>query len=131
MGVVVIFQEIEDIHTQKREHFINKMGLKKLLTEAFEGMGGIVTLKPLNNNQGCRTSQKQKVNETIPAAAREWKNLEKAEQVYTKAVLDLGKVVGKQDQKAGREVVGLYRTLSASMKKFKELLSREVLDKIQ
>ena len=58
-------------------------------------------------------------------------HLEKAEQVYTKAVLDLGKVVGKQDQKAGREVVGLYRTLSASMKKFKELLSREILDKIQ
>ena len=107
------------------------MKLKKLLTEAFEGMGGIVTLKPLNGNRGYKTSSKQKVNETLPAAAREWKNLEKAEQVYTKAVLDLGKVVGKQDQKAGREVVGLYRTLSASMKKFKELLSREVLDKIQ
>ena len=81
--------------------------------------------------QNITTPKKQKVNETIPAAAREWKNLEKAEQVYTKAVLDLGKVVGKQDQKAGREVVGLYRTLSASMKKFKELLSREILDKIQ
>ena len=107
------------------------MKLKKLLTEAFEGMTGIVTPQVLGKNSTFRTSPKQKVNETIPAAAREWKNLEKAEQVYTKAVLDLGKVVGKQDQKAGREVVGLYRTLSASMKKFKELLSREILDKIQ
>ena len=73
----------------------------------------------------------QKMNETLPAFAKQWKCLEKAEKIYTKAVLDLGKVVGKQDQKAGREVVGLYRTLSASMKKFKELLSREILDKIQ
>ena len=107
------------------------MKLKKLLTEAFEGMTGLVHPQVLGKDSTFRTSPKQKVNETIPAAAREWKNLEKAEQVYTKAVLDLGKVVGKQDQKAGREVVGLYRTLSASMKKFKELLSREVLDKIQ
>ena len=107
------------------------MKLKKLLTEAFEGMTGLVQPQVLGKDSTFRTSPKQKVNETIPAAAREWKNLEKAEQVYTKAVLDLGKVVGKQDQKAGREVVGLYRTLSASMKKFKELLSREILDKIQ
>ena len=107
------------------------MKLKKLLTEAFEGMTGLVHPQVLGKDSTFRTSPKQKVNETIPAAAREWKNLEKAEQVYTKAVLDLGKVVGKQDQKAGREVVGLYRTLSASMKKFKELLSREILDKIQ
>ena len=108
------------------------MKLKKLLTEAFEGVGGIVTPGAFGKGEGFySTPKKQKVNETIPAAAREWKNLEKAEQIYTKAVLDLGKVVGKQDQKAGREVVGLYRTLSASMKKFKELLSREILDKIQ
>ena len=107
------------------------MKLKKLLTEAFEGMTGLVHPQVLGKDSTFRTSPKQKVNETIPAAAREWKNLEKAEQVYTKAVLDLGKVVGKQDQKSGREVVGLYRTLSASMKKFKELLSREILDKIQ
>ena len=108
------------------------MKLKKLLTEAFEGISGrVITPQVFGKGEGFRTSPKQKINETLPAAAREWKNLEKAEQVYTKAVLDLGKVVGKQDQKAGREVVGLYRTLSASMKKFKELLSREILDKIQ
>ena len=108
------------------------MKLKKLLTEAFEGMTGLVHPQVLGRGEGFKTSPtKQKVNETLPSAAREWKNLEKAEQVYTKAVIDLGKVVGKQDQKAGREVVGLYRTLSASMKKFKELLSREILDKIQ
>ena len=111
---------------------------KKKLDEAFENVGGIVTLKPIHNIDTSLTKMAKKitespefVNETLPAFPREWKNLEKAEQVYTKAVLDLGKVVGKQDQKAGREVVGLYRTLSASMKKFKELLSREILDKIQ
>ena len=71
------------------------------------------------------------VNETLPAFPREWKNLEKVEKMYTKAVLDLGKAVGKQDKKGARDVVGLYRTLSASMKKFKELLSNEILSKLQ
>ena len=36
-----------------------------------------------------------------------------------------------KDKKLAKDVVGLYRTLSASMKKFKELLSTEGLDKIQ
>ena len=73
----------------------------------------------------------KKVNETLPAFAKQWKGLEKAEKIYTKSVLDLGKAVGKVDKKAAKEIVGLYRTLSASMSKYKELLSREIMDKLQ
>ncbi len=71
------------------------------------------------------------VNETLPAFPREWKGLEKAEKNYTKAVLTLGKAIGKVDKKAAKEVVGLYRTLSASMEKYKDLLSKEIMDKLQ
>ena len=73
----------------------------------------------------------QKMNETLPAFAKQWKGLEKAEKIYTKAVLDLGKAVGKVDKQRAKDVVGLYRTLSASMEKYKELLSREIMDKLQ
>ena len=45
--------------------------------------------------------------------------------------LDLGKAVGKVDRQRAKDVVGLYRTLSASMEKYKELLSREIMDKLQ
>ena len=73
----------------------------------------------------------KKLNETLPQFPREWKGLEKAEKIYTKAVLDLGKAVGKVDKQRAKDVVGLYRTLSASMEKYKELLSREIMDKLQ
>ena len=102
------------------------MKLKKLLTEAFEGMGGIVTLKPLNNNQGYRTSQKQKVNETLPAYPREWKNLEKACYDLEKAVKILEKSVSKQDKKGAKTISGLWKYTFNSIKKFKEILSKEV-----
>ena len=73
----------------------------------------------------------KKLNETLPQFPREWKGLEKAEKNYTKAVLTLGKAIGKVDKKAAKEVVGLYRTLSASMEKYKDLLSKEIMDKLQ
>ena len=107
------------------------MKLKKLLTEAFEGMGGVVTLKPLNGNKGYRTSSKQKVNETLPAFAKEWQNLQKAcDEVY-KANDALAKAVGRVDSKQGREVKGLAKYVASHLKKFKELLSTQILNKMQ
>ena len=107
------------------------MKLKKLLTEAFEGMGGIVTLKPLNGNKGYNTSPKQKVNETLPAFAKEWQNLQKAcDEVY-KANDALAKAVGRVDSKQGREVKGLAKYVASHLKKFKELLSTQILNKMQ
>ena len=71
------------------------------------------------------------LNETLPAFPREWKNLEKAEKIYEKAIIDLGKAVAKQDRKKGQLIPALYKTLNATMKKFKEMLNTEILSKLQ
>ena len=73
----------------------------------------------------------QRINETLPAFPREWKNLEKAEKLYEKAIIDLGKAVAKQDRKKGQLIPALYKTLNATMKKFKEMLNTEILSKLQ
>tara|TARA_Y100001973_G_C5168694_1_gene317714 strand:- start:1010 stop:1459 length:450 start_codon:yes stop_codon:yes gene_type:complete len=72
-----------------------------------------------------------KINETIPAFARQWKNMEKAEKVYQKAVMDLSKAVSKVDKEHGKTIKGLWSYVGSPMKKFRELLSKEVLDKLQ
>ena len=73
----------------------------------------------------------QKINETIPAFAKQWKNMEKAEKVYQKAVMDLSKAVSKVDRNHGKTISGLWSYVGSPMKKFKDLLSKEVLDKLQ
>ena len=73
----------------------------------------------------------QKINETIPAFAKQWKNMEKAEKVYQKAVMDLSKAVSKVDRDHGKTISGLWSYVGSPMKKFKDLLSKEVLDKLQ
>ena len=111
---------------------------KKKLDEAFEGVGGIVTLKPINKLDNSLTKMAKKitespefVNETLPAFPKEWKNLEKAcDEVY-KATDALAKAVGKVDKKHEREVKGLAKYVTSHLKKFKELLSKEVLNKLQ
>ena len=79
---------------------------KKKLDEAFENVGGIVTLKPIHNIDTSLTKMAKKitespefVNETLPAFPKEWKNLEKAEAVLDKAVSSLEKAVSKKDRK--------------------------------
>ena len=78
-----------------------------------------------------RKGGKDTINETLPAFPREWKNLEKAEKIYEKAIIDLGKAVAKQDRKKGQLIPALYKTLNATMKKFKEMLNTEILSKLQ
>jgi hypothetical protein len=73
----------------------------------------------------------QKINETIPAFARQWKNMEKAEKIYQKAVMDLSKAVSKVNREHGKTISGLWSYVGSPMKKFKEILSKEVLDKLQ
>tara|TARA_R100000152_G_C6704811_1_gene133601 strand:+ start:462 stop:833 length:372 start_codon:yes stop_codon:yes gene_type:complete len=73
----------------------------------------------------------KKVNETLPAFAKEWKGLDKAEKVYLKAVLQLSKSVGKVDKKSAKDVIGHWRALQTAMEKYKDTLSKKVLDKLQ
>tara|TARA_Y100001973_G_C5158386_1_gene312133 strand:+ start:49 stop:375 length:327 start_codon:yes stop_codon:yes gene_type:complete len=71
------------------------------------------------------------VNETLPAYAREWKGLEKACYDLEKAVKILGKAVEKQDKKKGKLIPNIYKTLDATIQKFKKLISDEILSKLQ
>ena len=72
-----------------------------------------------------------KLNETLPAFAKEWKNLDKACYVLEKAVKDLSKSVGKVDRKHSKEVLGLWKYTYKNIEKFKELVSKEILSKLQ
>tara|TARA_Y100001973_G_C5103792_1_gene284066 strand:+ start:451 stop:882 length:432 start_codon:yes stop_codon:yes gene_type:complete len=91
--------------------------------------------KKFNGSQGLTEFEKKGgkdfVNETLPAMSREWKNIEKAEKVYQKAIMDLSKAVSKVDRKHSKTISGLWRYVEGPMKKFKELISKEVLDKLQ
>tara|TARA_Y100000593_G_scaffold92835_1_gene185728 strand:+ start:424 stop:1065 length:642 start_codon:yes stop_codon:yes gene_type:complete len=72
-----------------------------------------------------------KLNETLPAMAREWKGLEKACYDLEKAVKTLEKSVSRRDRKGAKTISGLWRYVEGPIKKFKKLLSKEVLDKLQ
>ena len=103
---------------------------KKQLKESFASVGGIVTLKPINNPTKSSQPKKQ-VNETIPALGKEYSNLEKSEKMMEKAIMDLAKGAGRIDKKHSKEILGLWKYVKSSMKKFKELVGDEVLSKLQ
>ena len=73
----------------------------------------------------------QKINETIPAFSKQWKTMQKAEKLYEKSVMDLSKAVSKVDKTHSKTIGGLWKDISNSLKQFKDLLSKEVLDKLQ
>ena len=47
------------------------------------------------------------------------------------SIMDLSKAVSKVDRKHSKTISGLWRYVEGPMKKFKELISKEVLDKLQ
>ena len=111
---------------------------KKKLDEAFEGMSGVVTLKPIHKLDNSLTKMAKQikespefVNETLPAFPREWKNLDKACDNLYKAVYSLEKAVAKKDRKSAKEIKGLFKYTEKNIKKFKELVSDEILGKLQ
>ena len=73
----------------------------------------------------------QRIDETIPAVAKEYKDLEKAQTLYLKAISKLAAKVGKVDRKYQREVSSLAKYVMKPMMKFKDLLSKEILSKLQ
>ena len=70
------------------------MKLKDLLNEAFEGINGVVTLRPIHHLE-----TKKSVNETIPAFPKEFKDFEKASVVYAKSIEKLIKALAKAGHK--------------------------------
>ena len=51
------------------------MKLKKLLTEAFEGMGGIVTPKVFGKGEGFRTSPQKQIKEGLVNCHGTWSKI--------------------------------------------------------
>ena len=112
------------------------MKLKKLLKEfnvSFTGMVNRDKPKQIELAKGWAhvVKEEESLNETLPAFPKEWKNLEKACDDVYKAIAVLAKSVGKVDKKHEREVVGLGKYVSSHLKKFKDLLEKEVLNKLQ
>ena len=73
----------------------------------------------------------EKLNETLPAFPKEWKMLEKACYDLEKAVKILEKSVSRQDKSGSRTISGLWKYTFNNIKKFKDLVSKEVLSKLQ
>ena len=71
------------------------------------------------------------INETLPAFPKEWKMLQKACYDLEKAVKILEKSVARQDKSGSRTIAGLWKSTFNNIKKFKELISKEVLGKLQ
>jgi len=118
--------------------------LKELLSEAPFGKKE-KSDKPSPDSSGEQSSKKlkinipdepfsggeDKINETLPAYANEWKGLEKACYDLEKAVTMLSKSVGRQDKSSGKIITNTYKTLQKSIKGYKEMLKKNVLSRLQ
>ena len=82
------------VDKNKINEVLNSKG-KEMLGEAFEGVGGVVTLKPIHNLDGSFSQPKQQVNETIPAFPKEYKDFEKASVLYAKSIDKFIKALAK------------------------------------
>jgi len=99
------------------------MKLKDLLNEAFEGIGGIVTLKPIHHLEN-----KKPVNETIPAFPKEFKDFEKASVVYAKSIEKLIKALAKAGHK--KEAVAIKKQYAIKVDSDFENLIDNTLSKL-
>ncbi len=65
------------------------MKLKDILQEAFEGLNGVFPLGAIHNLDGFSNKKfvdNTKLNETVPAFPKEFKDFEKASVVYAKSI---------------------------------------------
>ncbi len=98
-------------------------GVKKEINETFMG------IQTMKDNPPFKT-QKQ-INETLPSFPKEWKNIEKSMVMFEKSVKVLEKAVSKVDKSHSRTISVLWKDTSNRIKKFKDLLEKEVLGKLQ
>ena len=82
------------VDKNKINEVLNSKG-KEMLGESFEGVGGVVTLKPIHNLDGSFSQPKQQVNETIPKFPKEYKEFEKASVMYSKSIDKFIKALAK------------------------------------
>ena len=104
---------------------VNKIieGVKKQIDETFLG------IQTMKDNPPFKT-QKQ-IDETLPSFPKEWKNVEKSMAMFEKSVKVLEKAVSKVDKSHSRTIMVLWKDTSNRIKKFKDLLAKQVLGKLQ
>ena len=100
--------------------------IENVKEEMNETFLGIQTMK---DNPPFKTPKQ--INETLPAFPKEWKNVEKSMVMFEKSIKALEKAVSKVDKSHSRTIMVLWKDTSNRIKKFKDLLAKEVLGKLQ
>ena len=104
---------------------VNKVieGVKEEINETFMG------IQTMKDNPPFKTPQQ--INETLPSFPNEWKAVEKSIMMMEKSVKVLEKAVSKVDKSHSRTIMVLWKDTANRIKKFKDLLEKEVLGKLQ
>ena len=104
---------------------VNKIieGVKKQINETFVG------IQTMKDNPPFKTQTQ--INETLPSFPKEWKNVEKSMAMFEKSIKVLEKAVSKVDKSHSRTIMVLWKDTANRIKKFKDLLEKEVLGKLQ
>ena len=107
------------------------MKLKDVLKEAFEGLNGVVPLGAIHNLDGFSNKKfvdNTKLNETIPAFPKEFKDFEKASVVYAKSIEKLIKALAKAGYK--KEAVAIKNQYAVKVDSDFENLIDNTLSKL-
>ena len=97
--------------------------VKEEINETFMG------IQTMKDNPPFKTPQQ--INETLPSFPNEWKAVEKSIMMMEKSVKVLEKAVSKVDKSHSRTISVLWKDTANRIKKFKDLLEKEVLGKLQ
>ena len=97
--------------------------VKEEINETFMG------IQTMKDNPPFKTPQQ--INETLPSFPNEWKAVEKSIMMMEKSVKVLEKAVSKVDKSHSRTIMVLWKDTANRIKKFKDLLEKEVLGKLQ
>tara|TARA_B100000575_G_C23092818_1_gene630091 strand:- start:949 stop:1332 length:384 start_codon:yes stop_codon:yes gene_type:complete len=110
---------------KESKHKVNQI-IENVKEEMNETFLGIQTMK---DNPPFKTPKQ--INETLPAFPKEWKNVEKSMVMFEKSIKALEKAVSKVDKSHSRTIMVLWKDTSNRIKKFKDLLAKQVLGKLQ
>ena len=107
------------VDKSKINEVLNQKG-KDMLGEAFEGVGGIVTMKPIHNMDGAFSSEKTVTEGPSYEYANYIKKIEKAENIHAKEVNNLVKLLQKKGLK--KEATQLASNYMVNMRDFTKFL---------
>ena len=110
---------------KESKHKVNQI-IENVKEEMNETFLGIQTMK---DNPPFKTPKQ--INKNFAAFPKEWKNVEKSMVMFEKSIKALEKAVSKVDKSHSRTIMVLWKDTSNRIKKFKDLLAKQVLGKLQ